>query len=522
MKQLISSAVLLWSTVSVHADVALHGLFTDNMVIQRDIPVAVYGLAEPGEKVTVTFVGKTTSATAGKDGVWSVKLDAMKFSATPAAMTVVGKNTITLNDIVVGDVWVCGGQSNMVWLLGNCNRQEDVAQANFPLIRMFVVPETTAVNPRSEVKSGWTVCSPQSAGGFTAAGFYFARKVHQETGIPIGLIKSARDGSAIEPWVSYPGLAMVTGLAKEKAELDKQILAYVDALAALPPKAVTYVAEARKALSTNGDMPQPVELPAYPISHERPFSWNFLYNAMIHPLTRFAIKGAIWYQGEANGLEDESYFQKMRALTSGWRKAWNQGDFPFYYVQVANYQAPNENPEGGDGWAKVRMGQLKSLAIPHTGMAVAIDLADVGNPNEIHPRNKRDVGERLALWALAKDYGKKNIVCSGPLYKDMKVEGTKIRITFDSIGSGLTIGTKKGYDPVVKEPQGKLRKFAIAGEDRKWVWADAVIEGKTVVVSSPGVPKPVAVRYAYSMNPEGCNLYNNEGLPASPFRTDEW
>jgi sialate O-acetylesterase len=168
------------------------------------------------------------------------------------------------------------------------------------------------------------------------------------------------------------------------------------------------------------------------------------------------------------------------------------------------------------------MGQLKSLTIPNTGMAVAIDLADVGNPGDIHPKNKKDVGERLALWALAKDYGKKNIVYSGPLYKDMKIEGNKIRITFDSIGSGLIIGTKKGYDPMVKNPQGKLQKFAIAGEDKKWVWADAVIDGKTVVVPSPGVPNPVAVRYAYSMNPDGCNLYNNEGLPASPFRTDEW
>jgi sialate O-acetylesterase len=191
-------------------------------------------------------------------------------------------------------------------------------------------------------------------------------------------------------------------------------------------------------------------------------------------------------------------------------------------VQLANYQAPNENPEGGDGWAKMRMAQLKSLTIPNTGMAVAIELADTGNPGDIHPKNKKDVGERLALWSLAKDYGKKNLVYSGPLYKDMKIEGAKIRITFDSIGSGLTIGMKKGYDAMVKNPQGKLQKFAIAGEDKKWVWADAIIDGKTVVVSSSGVAKPVAVRYAYSMNPDGCNLYNNEGLPASPFRTDEW
>ena len=508
--------------MSAYADVTLHGIFMDHMILQREIPVAVYGVAAPGEKVTVAFANQTKSATAGKDGAWSVKLDAMKALTTPAAMTVSGKNTITLNDIVVGDVWVCGGQSNMVWLLGNCNRPEDVAQANFPLIRMFAVPEATAVNPRSEVKSGWAVCSPQSAGGFTAAGFYFARKIHQETGVPIGLIKSARDGSAIEPWVSYPGLAMVPGLAKEKAELDKQILAYVDALASLTPKTTVYVAEARKALTNNTQMPAPLELPVYPINGTGPYGWNSLYNGMIHPLTKFGIKGVLWYQGEANGGEGEIYFQKMRALIGGWRKAWNQGDFPFYLVQLANHQVPNEKPEGGDGWAKMRMAQMKSLTIPNTGMAVAIELADADNPKDIHPKNKKDVGERLALWALAKDYGKKGVVCSGPLYKAMKVEGAKIRIAFDSVGSGLTAATKKGYDPMVKNSQGKLQKFAIAGEDKKWVWADALIDGKTVVVSSPGVPSPVAVRYAYSMNPDGCNLYNNEGLPASPFRTDEW
>ncbi|MEI6535929.1 MAG: sialate O-acetylesterase, partial [Verrucomicrobiaceae bacterium] len=242
-----------------------------------------------------------------------------------------------------------------------------------------------------------------------------------------------------------------------------------------------------------------------------------------HPLTRFAIKGVLWYQGESNCSNADTYFHKQRALIGSWRKAWNQGDFPFYFVQLANYGNTTDNPGADDGgWAKLRMAQLKSLTIPNTGMAVAIELADIGNPGDVHAKNKKDVGERLALWALARDYGKKNLVYSGPLYKGMKVEGAKIRITFDSVGSGLTIATKKGYDPMVKDPQGKLQKFAISGDDKKWVWADAVIDGKTVVVSAPGVPKPVAVRYAFASNPDGCNLYNNEGLPASPFRTDEW
>jgi sialate O-acetylesterase len=201
---------------------------------------------------------------------------------------------------------------------------------------------------------------------------------------------------------------------------------------------------------------------------------------------------------------------------------WAEGDFPFYFVQLANFQKPGEDPAGGDGWAKVRMAQNKTLTLPNTGMAVAIDLADADNPDDIHPKNKQDVGERLALWALAKDYGKNDLVYSGPLYQGIKVEGDQIRVLFDSVVSGLTAATKTGRSPAVPDAQGKLQRFAIAGEDRKWVWADAVIDGGTVLVSSPEVPRPVAVRYAFTMNPAGANLYNKDGLPASPFRSDDW
>jgi len=538
MRKLIVLAVLLFATMSAYADVTLNGLFTDHMVLQRDIPVSVNGMAEPGEKVTVTFAlrqgsidfaqdrsgqaSQEKSATADKDGKWSVKLDAMKATTNSVAMTVTGKNKITLNDIVIGDVWVCSGQSNMEFGMGGCNRPDDIKDANIPLMRQFYVQKHPSSFPLKEVKSSWTVCTSQSAAGFTAVGFYFGRKLQQDTGVPIGLINSAWGGTAIEPWCSSEGLASIPELAKEKENLDKQIKEYRDRLASTLPKIEAYIAEVRKALSNNSDIPAPVEFPAHPISNSGPGGWQCLYNGMINPLINFGIKGAIWYQGESNGGEGDSYFQKKRALIGGWRKAWNIGEFPFYFVQLANFQNPSENPEGGDGWAKVRMAQFKTLTIPNTGMAVAIDLADIGNAGDIHPKNKRDVGERLALWALAKDYGKKDLVYSGPLYKEIKIEGDKARIIFDSVGSGLTIATKKGYDPMVKNPQGKLQKFAVAGEDKKWVWADAVIEGKTVVVSSPSVPKPVAVRYAFSMNPDGCNLYNNEGLPASPFRTDEW
>ena len=516
--------VLAFVPLPAHADVMLNAVFTDHMILQRDMPVPVYGTAEPGEKVTVAFSGKEKSVVADKDGNWSVKLDAMKVSTAPAVMTVSGKNKLTLNDILMGDIWICSGQSNMEWVLGACNRPDDLAQANVPMIRLYQMRGTAAPTPRTEFNClPWTPCTPESVKNFPAVGYYFGRKVLQETGVPIGLIRSALGGSAIEPWTPYAELAMVPELAKEKEILDQQIKTYVDTLAALPLKATSYVSEARKALSTNTQLPEPPVMPVYPISNNPKRDWNCLYNGHIHALTRFAIKGVLWYQGEGNTTNAETYFAKKRALIGGWRRAWDQGDFPFYFVQLANYGNPDTIAGADDGgWAKLRMAQLKSLAITNTGMAVAIELADIGNPHDVHAKNKKDVGERLALWALAKDYGKKNLVYSGPLFKDMKVEGSKIRIAFDSVGSGLIVATKKGYDPVVKEPQGKLQKFAIAGDDKKWVWADAVIDGKTVVVSSPEVPKPVAVRYAFAANPDGCNLYNNEGLPASPFRTDEW
>jgi len=527
MKNLVVLAVVLLSaTMSAYADVTLNGLFTDHMVLQREIPLAVYGVAEPGEKVTVAFSGQEKSATADKDGAWSVQLDAMQASTNSAVMMVTGKNKIEIKDIVIGDVWVCSGQSNMEWTLGNCNRPDDIKEANFPLIRQFLVPSQVSSYPVTEIRSGWAVCTPQSAGQFTAVGFYFGRKIHQETGIPIGLIKSAWGGTAVEPWCTPNGLASVPELAKDKEKLDKQIQEYRGKFKAILPRIEAYVAEARKALATNAELPAPVDLPC-PISNREPIGWHCLYNGMINPLVNFRIKGVLWYQGENNGNEGDSYFQKKRALIGGWRKAWNIGDFPFYFVQLCSFSGypgtkPNENPAGGDGWASLRMAQLKTLTIPNTGMAVTIDLAEEGKHSNIHPTNKKDVGERLALWSLTKDYGKKDLVYSGPLYKELKIEEGKIRITFDNVGSGLTAATKNGYEPIVKDPSGLLKKFAIAGEDRKWVWADAAIEGKTVVVSSPGISKPVAVRYAFTWNPDGCNLYNNEGLPASPFRTDEW
>ncbi|MDX1565306.1 MAG: sialate O-acetylesterase, partial [Phycisphaeraceae bacterium] len=253
----------------------------------------------------------------------------------------------------------------------------------------------------------------------------------------------------------------------------------------------------------------------FKVNHRDPTA---IYNAMIHPLVPFAMRGGFWYQGESNGGEGFTYHYKKKALINGWRKLFNP-DLAFYWVQLADFRKSNEKPEGGDGWAKIREAQRKSLEIPNTGMAV---IHDIGNAKDIHPKNKQDVGRRLAQWALHQTYGRKDLVPAGPLYKSMKIEGNKIRLQFDHVGSGLMVGKKNGLAPTEEDKNGKLGRFAIAGKDKKWHWAEAVIDGDTVVVSSKEVPNPVAVRYGYTMNPRGANLYNKEGIPASPFRTDDW
>jgi len=487
MKQLpisISLLPLLAAISAVRADVSVTNLFTDNMVLQRDLPCPVWGTAESGEKVTVKLGPSEASATAGADGKWSVKLPASKMNAAGQDLVITGKNTITIKDVLVGDVWVCSGQSNMEWAVNQSNGAEDAAAANLPNIRRIKLNHVSLNKPTTNVPNKWEVCSPQTAGKFTAVGFYFARRVQKETGVPIGLLDDNWGGTRIEPWVPLAGFEMVPELS---AIADK--------------------VKQRDAAAT-GD-------PAR-IGHGEPVA---LYNGMIAPVMPFGIKGALWYQGESNGGEGEEYFHKMRALVGGWRTVWGQGEFPFYFVQLANFQKDNNTPEGGDGWARVRAAQTKSLTIPKTGMAVIID---IGEERDIHPKNKFDVGERLALWALHHDYGKKDVVPGGPLFKAAKVEGDKIRVSFDYAANGLIVGRKEGRNPVEAVADGKLARFSIAGADKKWVWADAVIDGGTVVVSSKEVPQPVAVRYAYSMNPAGANLYNKEGLPASPFRSDDW
>jgi sialate O-acetylesterase len=460
--------------------VELASIFSDSMVLQRELPVPVWGWADPGEEITVAFAGQSKKTETGKDGRWQVKLDPLKASAKGRTVTVSGNNELALQDVLVGEVWICSGQSNMEWRLSrSLNGKDEVEAANHPQIRLFNVPgHVTAPLAQDKCPGEWKVCRPTSASGFSAVGYFFGRRLQQELKVPVGLVGSNWGGTRIEPWISPAGFRSVPALKAIAAEVD-----------------------GRTATSkVSGGSP------------------SAIYNAMVHPLAPFALRGVIWYQGESNGGEGESYYHKTQALVNGWRKLFNP-DLAFYWVQLANFQKPNDDPAGGNGWSKLREAQRKALNIKHTGMAVIID---IGEANDIHPRNKQDVGWRLGQWALHQTYGNKGLVPCDPLYKSYMVDGSAIRLKFDHVGSGLIVGSKQGLDPTNEVKDGKLARFAIAGPDKKWHWAEATIDGSDVVVSSPKVAKAVAVRYAYSMHPAGANLYNKDGIPASPFRTDGW
>jgi sialate O-acetylesterase len=582
---LLAAAVLVGSAALHAAEVSLANIFNDNMVVQRDRPVPVWGWADPGTAVSVAFNGKSETAKADASGKWLVRLAALPAGGPyEIAVTSPGGKPLAVRNVLVGDVWLCSGQSNMAFGLGGCDAAEDIAAADFPQIRAVFLDEHFAAEPQRDVpENNWQAISPQTVSRYSGVAFYFARKVQSETKIPIGILISSVGGTEIECWMSAEAINGYPENASAAEAYNKAIQTWEKELAASRPgpwqepigldEAATWVAAARTALTASNTpldpqftafeawipaakaalaagkpVPTPpsleklgfwikktplaagfkgIPLAPHPLTDRHGvgghgwFRTQSLYNGMIYPLAPFAFKGMLWYQGEnGSGPGADAYFHRMRGLIETMRKEW-QNPFPFYYVQIANWRdAPGAEPQTQDlAWPITRQAQLKALEIPHTGMAVAID---VGDALDIHPKNKRDVGERLALWALARDYGKKDLVFSGPLFKAARVEGSKIRVVFDSLGGGLMAGKKPPFGPAVEDKGAKLTQFAIAGEDKKWVWAEAVIDGASVVVSSPQVPAPVAVRYAFAGNPQGCNLYNKAGLPASPFRSDTW
>ncbi|MGD9931839.1 MAG: sialate O-acetylesterase [Mangrovibacterium sp.] len=643
MKKLTAAFLLAFFIMgSARADVKLARIFSSNMVLQQGLNNPVWGWADKGEKITVLFAGKTITTKAGKDGKWQVKLPAMDYGG-PYTLLVEGKNQLKLDNILIGEVWVCSGQSNMEWVVANSNNSSrEMAAANYPNLRMFTVPQKVAQHPVEDVDGGeWEVCSPETVGHFSAVGYFFARKLQKELNVPIGMIHTSWGGTVAETWISPQNIEKDPDFAAALAELKQldlneyrqQRVAKMAALfgGELPSKdtglldgnAVFAAADLADHDWTSLPVPQLWEAAGYPdvdgvawyrtkinltkaqaeqtaelhlgkvddtdmtwvngrlagqtnrYDQDRIYpletgilqegenvvavrvvdtaggggiygepaelflkvgaekielagDWTFkmtevavgsmelgpnsyptlLYNGMLEPLIPYGIKGAIWYQGESNADRAVQYRRVFQTLIKDWRQQWGLGDFPFFWVQLANFMQPAVHPVESS-WAELREAQTMALELPNTGQALAID---IGEANDIHPRNKQDVGKRLALSALKVTYGKE-VVHSGPVYESMEVNGNQVIIHFKETGSGLLAKDKYGY----------LKAFAIAGADKKFYWAKGQLrDSKSVVVYSDEVEKPVAVRLGWADNPDDLNLYNQEGLPAVPFRTDTW
>jgi sialate O-acetylesterase len=480
-------------------EVKLPAVIGDNMVLQQSTQAAIWGQAAAGEEVTVTLAGKKTSAKADDAGNWSVKLKTPK-AGGPYEMTVTGAaNTIVVRNVLVGEVWVCSGQSNMVLPLeGDANAATALASADCPKIRLFHVPARFADQPANDLAARWQVCDPNTVAGFSAVAYYFGRDLHNLLGCPVGLIFSAVGGTKAEWWTSRRTFETDPNLQEALEDYHQRAAAFSVEQAAYEKALAAWKEAAEKAKAEGKEEPvQPRgPRPIHPLGS--------LFNGMIAPLTRYAVAGVIWYQGESDADQWMPYRKVFPGMIADWRKHWGRQDLPFLYVQLPNYRKRLDKPSDAD-WSRQRESQLMTLATPHTAMAVTID---VGDPNTIHPANKQPVGLRLSLAAQKLVYGR-DVAYSGPIMDTVKFEGGKAVVTFKHAENGLVA---KGD---------KLTGFALAGANRRFFWADAVIEGSTVAVTCPEVTEPVALRYGWSSNPD-CNLYNKDGLPASPFRTDDW
>lgn len=622
------------------ATVRLPNIFGDNMILQRDKPIPVWGWADKNEKVTIQFNQQTKTVKADKNGQWKVFLNPEK-AGGPYNLSVKGQNAITLHDILMGDVWICSGQSNMEFHVKDVlNADKEKATSANPNIRHFYLPKDIATTPKSDIKqSAWLPASPENTGEFTAVGYFFARALNEQLQVPIGLIHTSWGGTIVETWISREGLTgnetfsdlmkntpvlnldsfalvnknrvaktiqalqgslpdVATAASWSSENTDDQSwqkmkvpgawegqqlpdfdgevwfrhhfnIAAADAgkpaelsLGPIDDNDVTYINGTRVG-STNlysaarvyqipadvlkagdnvisvkiqdtggggGFTGDPSDLSVNIAGHKQSLAGNWafriasvivadnnvgpnsypslLYNAMINPILPFAIKGAIWYQGESNADRAYQYRKAFPLLINDWRRGWNQGEFPFYFVQLASFNSANGNSQNGSKWAELREAQTLSLNVPNTGMAV---ITDIGEPKDIHPRNKQDVGKRLAAVALHNTYGQNNIF-SGPVYQSMQTNGNKITLSFTSTGSGLTVKDKYGY----------IKGFEIAGTDQQFHYAKAYIDGDKVVVYTEDVNSPVAVRYGWADDNLEDNLFNKEGFPAAPFRTDNW
>lgn len=503
---IITLLVLVVSSQHVRARVILPAIFNNGMVLQRNVNIPVWGKAAPGENITVRFLEQQLVAVAGDDSSWRVSLVPVP-AGGPHTMTVAGSDTLVLNNILVGEVWICSGQSNMEFAMAkSLDAERDVSRANHPDIRLFLIKRALAEDPQFTCEATWQECSSTTVGKFSAVAYHFGKRLHEQLNVPIGLIQATWGGTPGECWMSREVLASEEELAPILDRWREDLAQYPDARKEydknLPQIMSDWEEAAGKArVAGQADPPRPQE-PRGPGSRNTP---GGQFNAMIVPLVPYAMKGVIWYQGEANAARAYQYRTLFPALIQDWRCRWGQGDFPFYFVQLPNLKRGPEPSRSG--WAELREAQLLALHIPNTGMVVTIDVGDSLN---LHPTNKRPVGLRLAAIAEAQLYGTTAATYSGPLYTSMTIDGDRITLAFDHVDGGLV--AKDGLP---------LLGFMVAGTDKLFHTAEATIAGDRVQVRSEQVANPIAVRYAWADNPF-CSLFNVAGLPASPFRTDDW
>ncbi|WP_147205969.1 sialate O-acetylesterase [Segetibacter aerophilus] len=502
MTHLFSPKILLVTLLSIlvfhlHASVRLPSIISNHMVLQQKSKVALWGWGDPGEKITITtsWNNQTIKVIADATGKWKTYVST---SAAGGPYTIIfqGTNELKIEDVLLGEVWLASGQSNMEFFVaktknasytGVPNYEQEIKEANFPLIRQIDVANKNADEPQQDFKGDWKVCSTQTVDTFSAVAYYFAREIHRVTGYPVGIINASWGGTTAESWTKKEVLESDSDFKVLIDKYNEQVQNY--------PAANEQYALALAAWKQDTTKTKPTP-PVKPNPDKSPFR---LYNAMIAPLVSYTLKGVIWYQGENNATRAYQYRKLFPALIKSWRTDFDNQNLPFYFVQISPHRS--QNPE-------IREAQLLTYrTVTHTGMAVT---TDNGDSLDIHPRNKKLVGERLSLWALRNEYGQKNLVPSGPLYKSMKVEGAKVKVQFDFADGGL-----------VAKNAAELTEFTIAGDDQKFVPARATISGNEVVVWSDAVAKPVAVRFAWRNIPTP-NFYNKAGLPASPFRTDNW
>lgn len=498
----------VFSCLPLSADVRLPGFYTDHMVLQRDREIQLWGWADPAEELSVQLGASRVQTVADENGLWRAILPAMPANREGLKLTVTGRNEIQLQDILVGEVWLCSGQSNMEWPVArSSNAQHEIANAKFPLIRHVKIPRKPSMQPLNDVQANWEVCSPETVADFTACGYFMARKLHRELDVPIGLVNSSWGGTRVEPWTPPAGFRQVPALQDIYASVRGRTpgtKAFKETLSGHIGDVEAWLLKAKAGLRSDA----PVDpSPAYPDSlkpfrsHQDP---TMLYNGMIHPLVGFPIRGAIWYQGESNHSEGMLYFEKKKALIQGWREIWKQDDFPFYYVQIAPFQYGNEDPTILPRFWEA---QARVQSLPHTGMVVINDIATL---NDIHPPNKQDVGLRLANLALKNDYGFKEVVAHSPELESVTPQDGHLILTFRQTGGGLK--TSDGQPPT---------HFEIIGpESNGFQPAMAVIQADTIVLSSPDVASPTAFRFAWHKLAEP-NLTGGTGLPVGAVRGGE-